>query len=139
MRLIFLFTLFSICTSCLVQHNLYDKKYPLNGNWKPIQQEMGGKIIPMTAMLGQQLTVKDTTYTFMAESVDKGAVHYANGKMDIYGREGVNAGKHFMAIYKLENEQLTVCYNLMGDEYPLSYETKQHPMYFRSVYKKATK
>ena len=29
--------------------------------------------------------------------------------MDIYGREGVNAGKHFTAIYKMESDQLTIC------------------------------
>jgi len=139
MRIFSLLVLFSICTSCLVQHNLYDKKYPLNGTWTPIQQEMGGKIIPLTVMSSQQLTIRDTSYTFIAESVDKGSVHYANGKMDIYGREGANAGKHFMAIYKLENEQLTICYDLFGETYPASYETKQHPYYFRSVYKKAPK
>jgi len=137
MRQLFFLLWLIVCASCLVQHNLYDKKYPLNGTWTPIQQEMGGKILPMTVMGDQKLTLKDTSYTLIAESMDKGAVHYANGKMDIYGREGVNAGKHFMAIYKLENEQLTICYDLFGESYPASYETKQHPYYFRSVFKKA--
>lgn len=139
MRSLFVLLSLCFCISCIVTHNLYDKDFPLNGDWIPIQQEMAGKILPMMAMGGQKLTLRDTSYTLVAESIDKGSVHYANGKMDIYGRDGVNAGKHFMAIYKLENEQLTVCYNLMGDAYPLSYETKQHPMYFRSVFKKAPK
>ena len=139
MRSLFVLLSLCFCISCLVTHNLYDKDFPLNGNWIPIQQEMDGKIIPMTEMSAQQLTIKDTSYTFMAESVDKGSVQYANGKMDIYGREGVNAGKHFMAIYKLENEQLTICYDLKGESYPSSYDTKQHPFYFRSVFKKSSK
>ena len=78
-----------------------------------------------------------------AESADKGEVTYNNGKMDIYGKEGVNAGKHFTAIYKYENlpaggagGQLTICYNLMGDSYPEAFETKSKPVLFLSVFKK---
>ena len=56
--------------------------------------------------------------------------------MDIYGKQGVNAGKHFTAIYKLENELLTICYNLRGDSYPAAFETKGKPTLFLSVFKK---
>jgi hypothetical protein len=56
--------------------------------------------------------------------------------MDIFGKEGVNSGKHFTAIYKLENEYLTICYNLSGNAYPETFETKGKPMYFLSVFKK---
>jgi hypothetical protein len=56
--------------------------------------------------------------------------------MDIYGREGVNAGKHFTCIYKYENEELTVCYNLKGDSYPQAFETKDKPLFFLSAFKK---
>jgi uncharacterized protein (TIGR03067 family) len=56
--------------------------------------------------------------------------------MDIYGREGVNTGKHFSCIYKLEKEELTICYNLKGDGYPASFDTKAQPMLFLSVYRK---
>lgn len=56
--------------------------------------------------------------------------------MDIYGKEGVNTGKHFAAIYKLNNEKLTICYNLNGDSYPSDFETKSRPALFLSVFKK---
>ncbi len=56
--------------------------------------------------------------------------------MDIYGKEGVNAGKHFTAIYKYDNEQLTICYNLSGDSYPKTFETKSKSRLFLSVFKK---
>ena len=139
MRLLPLFFLIAFGIGCTVSKNMHSKKYPLNGEWVPIQQVMGGKTLPVFATANQKLTMNDTTYTLVAESIDKGAVHYANGKMDIYGRDGVNAGKHFTAIYKLEGEQLTICYNLFGDVYPEGYETKQHPMYFLSVFKRAPK
>jgi uncharacterized protein (TIGR03067 family) len=108
----------------------------LNGTWVPIKQEMGGTALQPQAFEKQKLTLKDTTYTFVAESVDKGVIKFKDGKMDIYGKDGVNEGKHFTAIYKLENNLLTVCYNLLGDSYPENFDTKENPMYFLSVFKK---
>jgi len=108
----------------------------MNGTWVPVQQEMGGRSLPAAAFENQKLIISDSTYTVIAESIDKGIVKYANGKMDIYGKDGVNSGKHFTAIYKLENGELTICYNLLGDNYPEAFETRDKPMYFLSVFKK---
>lgn len=108
----------------------------LNGTWLPIKQEMGGKPFPKAIYENQQLIIDDSAYTVIAESVDKGVVTYKDNKMDIYGKEGVNAGKHFTAIYKYANEELTVCYNLAGDSYPEAFETKGKPLFFLSVFKK---
>jgi len=108
----------------------------LNGTWVPVTQEMGGKSLPKAAFEGQKLIIADSTYTVVAESIDKGIVKYKDDKIDIYGKEGVNAGRHFTAIYKYENEQLTVCYNLSGDSYPEAFETKSKPVLFLSVFKK---
>ncbi|HRI22070.1 MAG TPA: hypothetical protein PLA68_14005 [Panacibacter sp.] len=109
----------------------------LNGIWIPIKQEMGGKELPTVAFEKQQLTITDSSYTFVAESVDKGELKYSSGKMDIYGKEGVNTGKHFTALYKYENEILTICYNLKGDKYPEAFETKGNPLFFMSVFKRS--
>lgn len=108
----------------------------LNGTWKPISQEMGGKQLPPAVFQTQKLIISDTTYIFTAESVDKGTLKYKNGQMDIYGKEGVNTGKHFPAIYKLDNDQLTICYNLKGDSYPTEFKTKSKAALFLSVFKK---
>jgi uncharacterized protein (TIGR03067 family) len=109
----------------------------LNGIWIPTKQEMGGSALPATSFATQKLIIKDTTYTVIAESLDQGIVSYnGNNKMDIYGKDGPNAGKHFTAIYKYENGQLTICYNLRGDTYPESFETKEKPLFFLSVFKK---
>ena len=112
------------------------KPNKLNGTWLPVQQEMGGAALPKTSFEKQKLIISDSIYTFIAESVDKGVVKYTDNKMDIYGKEGVNSGKHFTAIYKLENEQLTVCYNLAGNSYPETFTTTGKPLYFLSVFKK---
>lgn len=110
---------------------------PFNGTWVPIKQEMGGQNLPPAAFATQKLLIDDSAYTFTAESVDKGVVKYGEGKMDIYGKEGVNTGKHFMAIYKFENEELSICYNLAGNNYPAAFNTKGQPLFFLSVFKRA--
>ena len=115
----------------------------LNGTWVTVKLEIDGMQLPSSAFEKQKLILNDSTYTYIAESVDKGVVKYNGDKIDIYGREGVNAGKHFTAIYKFvqrtaggENEQLIICYNLSGDSYPETFETKGKPMYFLAEFKK---
>ncbi|HMH22824.1 MAG TPA: hypothetical protein VK563_13655 [Puia sp.] len=109
---------------------------PLNGTWAPVSQEMGGKSLPKAAFETQRLVISDSNYVFTAESVDKGVVKYQDNKMDIYGKEGVNTGKHFTAIFKYENELLTICYNLSGDGYPETFDTNGKPLFFLSVFKR---
>jgi len=115
------------------------KSGKLDGTWVPVKQEMGGTMLPQAALEKQKLIISDGTYTVIAESVDKGTVKCRGDKMDIYGKEGVNAGKHFTAIYKYENDDLTICYNLKGDSYPEAFETKSKPLFFLSVFKRVGK
>jgi uncharacterized protein (TIGR03067 family) len=116
--------------------NVKMKPNELNGTWVPIRQEMAGKPLPAAGFSTQKLVIDDNRYTFTAESVDKGEATYADGKMDLYGKDGVNKGRHFTCIYKLENGELTICYNLSGDGYPKGFETSSKPKLFLSVFKK---
>ena len=136
MRLLFILSFICLTIGCSTTKKTSLNSYVLNGIWIPIKQEMGGKDLPGVVFQKQKLIINDSIYTFSAESVDKGTLLYKNGQMDIYGKEGVNTGKHFTAIYKLENEQLTICYNLKGDDYPSVFETKSKPTLFLSVFKK---
>jgi uncharacterized protein (TIGR03067 family) len=137
MRLIIFIFLLISSLACISTNNTTVKSGNLNGTWIPVKQEIGGTALPNAAFEKQSLTIIDSNYTFIAESVDKGVVQYSNGKMDIYGKDGVNAGKHITAIYKYENEQLTICYNLTGDSYPQAFETKGKPLLFLSTFKKS--
>lgn len=110
----------------------------LDGTWIPVKQEMGGTLLPKTGFENQKLIISDSAYTVIAESIDKGIFKIKDDKIDIYGKEGVNAGRHFTALYKYENDQLTVCYNLSGDSYPETFETKGNPLFFLSIFKKET-
>src|SRR5690348_14732911 len=136
MRSIRFFLLASIF-SCAGITNASAQTSKTDGTWIPVKQEIAGKELPKGGFEKQKLVMNDSNYMFTAESVDKGVVKYeGSDKMDIYGREGVNAGKHFTAIYKLENDQLTICYNLAGDSYPEAFETKSKPTLFLCVFTK---
>ena len=112
-------------------------KNKLDGKWVTVRLVINGADLPEAAFKNQQLIISDTTYTFTAESVDKGVVKYTENKIDIYGKDGVNAGNHFTAIYKLGSDGLlSICYNLAGDHYPEDFETKGKPSYFLAVFKK---
>ncbi len=108
----------------------------LNGDWVPVKQVLGGKELPGSVFENQLLTLSDSIYTFVAESVDIGTAFYKDGRMDIFGKEGVNKGRSIKAIYKLENEVLTICYDLTGTDYPESFETEGNPMFFLSEFKR---
>jgi uncharacterized protein (TIGR03067 family) len=121
---------------CSPANRAYMVPNPIKGSWIPVKQEIGGKLLPQAAYEKQTLTLQDSTYRVVAESTDKGVVRYKGRKMDIYGKEGVNKGKHFTAIYRYESGLLTICYNLLGNSYPEAFETKGNPMFFLSVFKK---
>ena len=136
MRLITIIFLLILSVGFIIKKDTNKIANELNGIWIPTRQEFGGKEFPESVYEKQTLTIENNKYTVVAESTDKGELTYENGKMDIYGKEGVNEGKHFMAIYKMENDKLTICYNLAGDSYPEAFETKAKPMLFLSEFKK---
>jgi uncharacterized protein (TIGR03067 family) len=136
MRLTTFISLLIIGLNCASARYATMKSNPLDGTWVPVKQEMAGTLLPKAAFEKQMLIISDSTYIVIAESVDKGIVKYMDDKMDIYGKEGVNSGKHFTAIYKFEEGLLTICYNLSGDRYPEAFETKGKAMYFLSVFKR---
>jgi uncharacterized protein (TIGR03067 family) len=135
-KLQFIFFLLPIILlSCGVLKNKMNEP-SINGTWIPIRQEMGGQELPMSFFQTQKLIIKDSAYVLIAESMDKGSLNYANGKMDIYGEEGENIGNHFMALYKLEDNFLTIVYNLAGDSYPSDFETQSKETLFLSVFRR---
>lgn len=135
MRII-VFCFIILIAACTGPKQTINTPNPLDGDWVPQRQEIGGRALPPAAFAGQLLTMHDSSYTLVAESIDKGVARINGNKMDIYGREGVNKGKHFSALYQLLNGELTICYNLAGTGYPDSLSTRGKPLYFLSVFRK---
>lgn len=132
-----LVTLLLVCTCASCANFIDEKPYGLNGTWLPQSEELAGTPLPATAFKNIILTITDGNYTVTATGVDRGMISYSHGKMDIYGSQGVNAGQHFMAIYKVDGDLLTICYDLSGLGYPADYATKGHANYLLFVYKKS--
>jgi uncharacterized protein (TIGR03067 family) len=137
MRSIFFIFFLAVCSGFTgIKNTPFQSPVKLNGTWIPVKQEMNGTPLPKTAFEKQKLIIKDSSYTVIAEGLDQGTISYKGNKMDIYGKEGPNAGMHFTAIYKYENTELTICYNLSGNSYPEKFETKSSKSFFLSVFKK---
>jgi len=136
MRYLVSFILICLATGCDTTKKINAGSNFLNGTWIPVKQELGGGALPEAAYQNYKLTINDSVYTYGSAQTDHGLISYDNGKMDIYGKVGPNAGKHYTAIYKLENAELTICYNLSGKAYPQAFDTRGQPLYFLSVFKK---
>ncbi len=108
----------------------------IDGVWIPIRQELGGTEFPPEGFAKHKLVINDTSFTYLSENTEKGALKFNGHKLDIYGREGINKGRHFATIYKYEKGLLTICYNLQGDSYPETFETEGKSNFFISVFKK---
>jgi uncharacterized protein (TIGR03067 family) len=112
----------------------------LTGTWVPVKQELGGNNIARQHFIKQSLSIRDTSYIIIAENdieglqQDEGSIYINKNKIDFYGKVGKNKGKHFTAIFKIEKNQLIICYNLAGIGFPESFETIGKPLYFMSTY-----
>ena len=101
MKYILLLTLALLIAACASSEKSLNDFSVLNGEWVPVKLEINGQELPKAAFENQKLIIADSTYMFIAESVDKGVVKLSGNKLDIFGKDGVNAGKHFTAIYKI--------------------------------------
>lgn len=112
----------------------------LTGAWVPVKQELGGNSIAKQFFSKQTLTIRDTLYSIEAENdfedlqLDEGSIYINKNKIDLYGKKGKNKGKHITGIFKIEKNQLIICYNLGGIGFPESFETIGKPLYFMSTY-----
>ena len=88
-----------------------------------------------------KLTIKDDRYTVMAEQKDEGTIKLDAGKtpktIEIQGTEGPNKGKTIPAIYKIDGDSLTICYNLAGKGFPTEFKCKPGTRLFLVEYKRA--
>lgn len=112
----------------------------LNGEWSVASMEMMGKAMPEAAIKNTRLINKDGEYLVKAESDDKGTVSVDVTKtpkqMTITGTEGPNKGKTLLAIYELSGDELQICYDLAGKEFPKTFKTEPGQLLMYAVYKK---
>jgi uncharacterized protein (TIGR03067 family) len=57
--------------------------------------------------------------------------------MDIVGRDGPNAGRTMLAIYELDGDRLTVCYDLDGEQRPANMQPEDDQLLLSITYARA--
>ena len=98
-----------------------------------------GAPFSITNFSGASLHLTADSYEFAG---DKGSYSLVGNlgpiaAMDILGREGPNAGHRIPAIYALEGDQLTICYQLGKGERPTEFLSPKGKLVLLIVYKRA--
>jgi uncharacterized protein (TIGR03067 family) len=116
----------------------------LVGKWKLEKAEVGGK-----DMLDQFKTLEfeiqaDGKYRLkLGGQPDEGSFTVDSSKtpkqMEIKGTSGPNKGKTIPAIYKIDGDTVTICYQLGGSDRPTAFESKPDTKLFLAVYKREKK
>jgi uncharacterized protein (TIGR03067 family) len=113
----------------------------IQGTWKPVVAELGGKPFPDEVLKTMSLVMTDGKYTVtVGEQTDEGTVKLDPAKkpraLDIVGTKGPNRGKMIPAIYELTDSTLRICYDLGGTARPKEFKTKAATQLFLVEYKR---
>jgi uncharacterized protein (TIGR03067 family) len=97
----------------------------LEGTWVPVAADVAGKPLLVNELRVKYLVFESGGYSIIDRSnhvVDSGNYRVDEAArpatMDIVGRNGPNAGRTMFAIYELQGDSLTVCYDLDSPERP---------------------
>ena len=109
----------------------------VQGVWAPEQAQLGGQPLPLAAFQGALLTLQGGAYDFVTDKgsyrIDIDGGQYA---MDITGTEGPNQGRTILAIFKLEGDRLTICYELGTGPRPDAFESPKGSKHFLISYRR---
>ncbi len=105
----------------------------VEGDWALTSATLGGKELPL-ASFGGLLRLHGGNYVFQNDS---GSYVLLEGKpraMDVLGAQGPNAGKTIPAIYRLDGDAITICYDLSGKARPVEFKSAAGTLQFLAVY-----
>ena len=102
----------------------------MDGIWLPVDAELSGQRLPEGSLDKLELVLSDGNYTLKVSgtTVDQGVIELfpesTPKAMKISGSDGPNKGRNVPAIYHLDAETLTICYNLSGAATPADFKTE---------------
>ena len=111
------------------------------GKWKIIEAELGGKKLPTDSFEKLILELDENSYQLIEGIViDSGIVEPVAGSspkaLIITGVFGPNKGKTYQCIYRLEGQDMLMCYNLGGDGVPTKFETTENTLFYLVRYRR---
>ncbi len=121
-----------------------DLQRELEGAWVPIAAKVAGQDLGVGELRVKYLVLEAGGYRIIDRSnhvVDSGEylVNAATSPqtMDIVGRDGPNAGRTMLAIYALDADRLTVCYDLDGAARPTNMQPQDDQLLLSITYARA--
>ena len=116
----------------------------LEGAWVPIAASLSGNELLVAELRVKYLVLDGHDYNIIDRSnriVDRGE-YLANDSakpwtLDIVGRDGPNAGRSLLAIFELQDDRLTVCYNLEGQNRPANMQAQDDQLLLSITYERA--
>lgn len=113
----------------------------LDGTWLPVTAKLNGQELPAESLRNMRLLLAGESYTATVNGVrDSGTTKSditANPPvLEITGIEGPNAGRTMLAIYQLDSDKLTVCYDLQGVARPTDFKAEAGSQYFLVTYRR---
>lgn len=113
----------------------------LNGTWLPVTAKMDGQELPVEGLRNMRLLLVEDHYTATVNGVrDHGTVKYDSAAnppaTEITGTEGPNAGRTLLAIYQLDGDKLTICYDLQGTARPVGFKAEAGSQHFLVTYRR---
>jgi uncharacterized protein (TIGR03067 family) len=117
----------------------------LEGAWVPVAANVAGKELVVLELRVKYLVFDaGGGYSIVDRNdhiVDSGEYLVDDAAspqtMDIVGREGPNAGRTMLAIYELEKDRLTVCYDLDGKVRPIDMQPREDQLLLSITYARA--
>lgn len=113
----------------------------MNGTWKPVTAQLGGKPFPDAILKTMELAIADGKYMVtVGDMTDEGTVKVLEDQkppaLEIKGTKGPNKDKTFFAIYEYKDGTLRVCYDLSGKSRPKEFKSKPDTLLFLVEYKR---
>lgn len=118
----------------------------LDGNWLPIAAYVSGQVLPVQELRIARLVLAGGTYEIHDREqrvVDSGAVRVdtdvSPASLDIVGHDGPGAGKTMLAIFELDGDLLTICYDMEASLRPETMEPQQDQVLLQITYSRAAR
>jgi uncharacterized protein (TIGR03067 family) len=115
-----------------------------DGTWLPIAAYVSGEVVPIRELRIARLVLASGRYQIhdrAARVLDSGAITIDRAvspySMDIVGLDGPNAGKTMLAIFELDGDLLTICYDLDVNVRPETTEPQQDQLLLQITYARA--
>jgi uncharacterized protein (TIGR03067 family) len=116
----------------------------IEGAWVPVAANVAGRELVINDLRVKYLVLDAGGYSIVDRTnqiVDSGEYLVDDAAspqtMDIVGREGPNAGRTMLAIYQLDADRLTVCYDLDGKERPRDMQPRDDKLLLSITYTRA--